>query len=269
MLTKLREKLSGLRTNLAFDNGWLLVLQRLFCRRLPVAVYQRGELVFLTDFEGGDAMGVRHLLTADMYSRFYPRIVPLVKGELTVLDLGANGGGFALSLDDRGLKFSTAVCVEMNPHTYSRLLFNIDRNFSGRAVTVNAAVTGDGAPVEIVDSRGGTGQSMYAGEGGKISVPGVTFDELVKRYFGPGMEDLDVVKVDVEGAEFEIFLSGKGDLLRRFRSLFIEIHPVAAHSRTELVEKIQSLGFRLVGEGNDSVEHDGEQAEIFFFQRKT
>ena len=50
MLTKLREKLSGLRTNLAFDNGWLLVLQRLFCLRLPVAVYQRGELVFLTDF---------------------------------------------------------------------------------------------------------------------------------------------------------------------------------------------------------------------------
>lgn len=274
MLNKLKEKFSGLRTNLAFDNGWLLVLQRLFFRRLPVAVYQRGNLVFVTDFEGGDGMGVRHLLTTDMYSRFFPQIDPVEKGKLSVLDLGANGGGFAFSLHDQGLEFSQAVCVEMNPHTYSRLLFNIDRNFSGRAVTVNAAVTGDGGAVEISDSKGSTGQSMYEGEGRKISVPGVTFDELVEEHFGPGDSDLDIIKIDVEGAEFEIFLSGNGESLRRFRNIFIEIHPVASHARGELIEKIESLGFSMEGSENRGKESEREapadeaQAEIYFFQRR-
>jgi FkbM family methyltransferase len=267
----LQQKLSGLMTNLKFGNWPLLLFQRAFFRHVPVVTYQRKDMVFITDFEGGDGAGVRQLLSTDMYTRYFP-LLPKREG-LKVLDLGANGGGFPLCLHDNDIGFRQVVCVEMNPHTFARLLFNVDRNFPRSVTAINAAVTGDGKAVKISDTRGGTGQSMYAGAEGdekaaeQIEVPGVTFDELVTRYFGDGDGELDLVKIDVEGAEYEILLSESARTLRRFRSMIIEIHTGGPRPPEELVERIESCGFeRVPVAGDDDGGDDGDQ--VVFFQRR-
>ena len=271
----IQQKFSGLRTNLKFANWPLLLLQRIFYRHLPVVVYQRKGKVFITDFEGGDGAGARQLLSTDMYSRYFS-LLPKRQG-LKILDLGANGGGFPLCLHDNGIDFSKVVCVEMNPHTYARLLFNVDRNFPRSVTAVNAAVTGDGAAVEISDTRGGTGQSIYcadAGENGAatIEVPGVTLEALVAQHFGEGDDgDLDLVKIDVEGAEHEILFSETAGVLRRFRSMIIEIHRGGSRTQQGVVEKIESFGFQRVavpGDGDSCSAGEDAGDEVMFFQRQ-
>lgn len=263
MSTFLHEKISGLAVNLKFDNRWPLLFQRIFHRKVPVAVYAKDGMSFITDFEGGDQGGIRHLLTSGMYSRHFGHMGK--KQELTVLDLGANGGGFPFCLRDRKFTIKKAVCVEMNPHTYIRLLFNLDLNFPGTAVALNYAVAGKTGWLEIEDSRGSTGQSIYASKTGRpdslVRVGMITLDQLVKDYFPTETGDLDILKIDIEGAEYEMLLSGNCSEIGRFRQIFIEIHPNPQVAREVLIERIISFGFQLTGPP------DASDPDVYFFTR--
>ena len=105
-------------------------------------------------------------------------------------------------------------------------------------------------------------------------MPGVTFDALVAGHFGAGDDDLDLVKMDVEGAEYEILFSDSATALRRFRSLIIEIHRGNVRPPEELVERIGSFGFERVSVAGDEgavvggeKDDDDGGDEVMFFQR--
>ena len=51
---------------------------------------------------------------------------------------------------------------------------------------------------------------------------GVTFDDLADKYFPD--ETIDICKIDVEGAEFEVFLQPDHKSLVRCRYIIMEIH---------------------------------------------
>ena len=154
----------------------------------------------------------------------------------------------------------------MNPHTYVRLLFNLDLNFPGSSVALNRAVAGSAGWLEISDTRGSTGQSMYdrdpAGTERKVRVEMITFDQLVAEYFVDEKGDLDVLKIDIEGAEYEMLLSENCSQIGRFRNLFIEIHPHADIPRATLMNRILSFGFELTGPPDDS------DPDVYFFTKR-
>lgn len=245
-ITQMGIKCRGIADNLFFDNWLLLLIQRLFFRGSSLVVYKKKQLRFIVDFAGGDASGTRYCLTSDMYSRYYKHWNQ--SRPLTVLDLGANGGGFLLSLCDRGFTIQQAVCVEMNPQLYTRLTFNLAYNHIA-AVPVNAAVSARSGIVEIPDSHGGTGESIYQqriSTTKTVPVPLTTFDELVASHFGSSSDAaLDIVKMDVEGAEYEILLSTTCSSIRRFKYLLMEIHnnPTSSISINGLIEHIHRMGF--------------------------
>ncbi len=240
-----RHKLRALRNNLRFDNWPLAVLQRLLFRHENLLVYRQGRVTFLTDVAGDDLSGTRECLTSDMYSRYYPRFPKT--HPLRVLDLGANGGGFPLSLMAAGFSLAKCVCVEMNPNTHTRLQFNLNYNDRRHCLAVNAAVAGKSGWAELADTRGGTSESLYASvppQAERIKVPLITFDEIVSTYFGEQpSEGLDVCKMDVEGAEYDVLHSGTCRWLSRVRFLIIEIHQRPNNDALALVAQITSRGF--------------------------
>jgi hypothetical protein len=81
-------------------------------------------------------------------------------------------------------------------------------------------------------------------------VRGVTFDELFHEYFG-GEGVVDLCKMDVECAEYEVFGSPGHGSIARCRWLIIEIHEMPGHSRAEVVSEISSLGFEMLPRGSD------------------
>jgi FkbM family methyltransferase len=254
-----RTKFQGVLDNLQFDNGLGAIVHRALLRKSPLLVYKKGPLSFVVDFSGGDENGTRRCVASDMYSRFFGA---LDRGHpLKIVDVGANGGGFPLCLLDRGFEIAKAVCVEMNPNTYVRLAFNLGYNLGRRAVAVNAAATAHDGSMEIAESWGGTSESIYAKTAGAAltSIRTMSLDSIVGSFYAAD-ESLDLIKIDIEGAEYEMLLSDTCRSITRFKFLIIEIHMRPGYSSQELVDRISALGFRLISDPGTRTAN----AEYFF-----
>jgi FkbM family methyltransferase len=237
----------GLEAVFAFDNWPMLLLGRVFDRKTGFVAYRKKGFDILVDHRGGDQCGTRMCIATDTYSKYLPSFN--LSGPVRVLDLGANGGGFPLMLRIKGVELARIVCVEMNPLTYRRLQVNLTTNLGPAAVAINAAVCGiQGSEIPIKPSRGGTGDSMYhdrdESSAPQILVPTITFQMLYDQYFKN--EFVDICKVDIEGAEFELFASSADELVGKIRYLVMELHyfsdggPAKAKA---LVERLTALGF--------------------------
>jgi FkbM family methyltransferase len=197
----------------------------------------------LIDHGGGDENGTRYCIARSMYRKY----ISLFKlpGRVRVLDIGAMGGGFPLLLRVMGIEIERVVSVEMNPLTYQRLAVNLATNLGLSCIAVNAAVGGmpEGSKLKLRPSRGSTSGSIYAdrAESGMVhdSVRTTTLQGLYEKYFED--EIIDICKVDIEGAEYELFEASADDLIEKIRYLIVELHDPA---RTPaFVKRITGIGF--------------------------
>jgi len=242
---------------MVFDNWPMLLLGRLFDRKTGFVAYRKKGLDILVDHHGGDQCGTRLCIATDMYRKYLPHFK--LPSSIRVLDLGGNGGGFPLMLRIEGMDLARVVSVEMNPLTYRRLVLNLTTNLGPSAVAINAAVCGmpQGSEIRIKPSRGGTNESMYKNQAGNVdeyvAVPTITLQALYDQYFKS--EVLDIVKIDIEGAEFELFDSSPDELLQKMRYLIMEIHPMgdsALAKMQALLARLDSLGFKDITFGETS-----------------
>ncbi|MBI1367293.1 MAG: FkbM family methyltransferase [Planctomycetes bacterium] len=224
MAGSLFQKINNLRQ---FDNFGQLLLERLFCRRTKVQVYRFGKFEAIVDHRAADAGSIVGCIAGDMYKRFLSRV--RIPARAAIADLGANVGGFSLLLLSQGYDIAKLLCVEMNPRTYERLRFNVRNNFAIDAAVINAAVCADERVIECDFGPGSTGDNIYgdidkADTRYRRSVQGRTLDALIDEHLGDGI--IDLCKIDIEGAESEVLLSGKPaiDALTRCRYLFMEMH---------------------------------------------
>jgi FkbM family methyltransferase len=112
----------------------------------------------------------------------------------------------------------------------------------------NAAIArANGADVltaAIVDAPGPVTYSAPAGDGiafavgpGPKSSPGVTIDQAIAHF---GFDWIDLMKVDIEGAEAAVFDVG-GDWPERVGRILVETHP--PYSVEECIDALDRLGF--------------------------
>lgn len=237
----------GLEAVFAFDNWPMLLLGRVFDRKTGFVAYRKKGFDILVDHRGGDQCGTRMCIATDTYSKYLPSFN--LSGPVRVLDLGANGGGFPLMLRIEGVELARIVCVEMNPLTYRRLQVNLTTNLGPAAVAINAAVCGtQGSEIPIKPSRGGTGDSMYHDRDEssvpQVLVPTTTFQALYDQYFRN--EFVDICKVDIEGAEFDMFASSADELVGKIKYLIMELHYFYDQGPAKakvLIERLTALGF--------------------------
>ena len=142
----------------------------------------------------------------------YRPVVEHIKECRTLLDVGSNIGLATIYLT-RHFRCE-AMCVEPNPETFAVL----SKNLSGSAQLLNAAVWSEDCMLtpEFKDARFST---SYMKPGGG-NIPGIPMAGLIAK---SGFDTVDVVKMDVEGAEVEAF-RGDHSWLRKVRALAIEFH---------------------------------------------
>lgn len=259
----IRNKIRGIREIWQFENRWNLAFNRIFFPREPINVYRSGNIEFITDHRAGDANGARDVLTSDMYSKYLPEMN--LDGPVNVLDIGANNGGFMLMLLREGVEIKKGASVELNPETFTRLHFNLGRNFRGNNIAaINAAVCGTPRKIAFSpNSAGSVADNIYAkADSSEFFVEGITFDDLYESVFGD--ERVDICKIDIEGAEFEIFANGNCEHIKKCRYLLMEIHHSPEHGRESVIRALGTLGFDERGGENKS---DGSHYVHFFVNR--
>lgn len=248
-------RLAGLRQVWQFDNRWLLLVQRLLFRRDPVSIYRLGRLRFLVDHDAGDPSGAPEVVTHPMYLDHLRHLV--VDRPMRVLDLGANTGGFLLFLAHHGAVLAEVVAVELNPRTCIRLRYNLEVNLTAQVTVANAGVCGRSRDLEVRLGEGSVADSLYApsfnSTGDVRHMPGLTIDDLWSRHLDDA--PVDVCKIDIEQAEYEVFDAPGHDRLRQCRIVVIEIHEVPGRRAAEIVSAIEALGFEALPQGRDRSVH--------------
>ena len=250
-IVNLSNKIGGLREILHFDNWMELVLKRTLFTANPLAVYRAGGMDILVDHGGGDENGVREAMVSPMYRNLIAGLS--FSAPINVMDLGANVGGFSLLLQLMKIPLKKVAAIEMNPNTYSRMRFNLERNLDCALDLSNAAVCGERTTFQLSLGRGSTSDSLYSGGGaGKpYEIRGVTLDDVYAASFAG--ETVDLMKLDVEGAEYDILASPFCECLKQVSNLIIEIHPMPGRSPNEVTTALAAAGFMEAARSGDNV----------------
>jgi FkbM family methyltransferase len=148
--------------------------------------------------------------------------IPMLKEAKQIVDIGANIGLFSYYAILHSNGFVHA--FEADPDVYGLLVKNLRAASPALSCTIHAAVSGSSRPVAFYVSPVSGWSSLYpvlgARDGLKVAVPGVRLTDYLQSN---GIKRVDVLKIDVEGAEYGILLEDPGLLSFDIRSLVIEI----------------------------------------------
>ncbi len=173
----------------------------------------------------------------------YGTLTDVPRGSL-IIDLGGNIGTFSIFALSR-VPESRVYVYEPNPDSFDSLMKSIERNgFASRTVAVNKAVAGteDMRTLYVTKSLNAT-DTLYDHRPGSrgIEVPCTT---LAGIFRDNAIEVCDLLKVDVEGAEYEIFLNTPDDVLARIKKIVMEWHLIdARYGIEDLTNFLSSKGF--------------------------
>jgi FkbM family methyltransferase len=164
---------------------------------------------------------------------------PLRRRGAVVVDLGCNRGGFASGMIER--YGATVYAVEPVPELFAAL-----PRLPGLHVEQLAIVGDATGEVELLINEGSCATiDRRLGEAGAtaVAVPAERLDQLLSRH---GLTHVDVLKVDIEGAEIEM-LDGTSDaVLATIAQISVEYHDFADPS---LAPQVAATHSRLVGLG--------------------
>jgi FkbM family methyltransferase len=166
-----------------------------------------------------------------------------IKQEDVFYDIGANTG---LISNFAGQICSKVIAFEPYPPNY----YQLNKTLSGLPAdiqTYKLALADSEGEVDF-SATGGTGEGKGSIGSGEISVNKTRGDKIISQ---EGLEQPDVVKIDVEGAE-GLVIDGMKDSLGAARRIYCEIHLPADHrasiesygwTPTKLLTELESLGF--------------------------
>jgi len=164
----------------------------------------------------------------------------LLTADSVVLDLGANYGAFANAMASR---FQCEVyAVEASPRVFAQMpTGDFVKKF-------NFAICGSSGTVALNISSNHEVTSLKRLHNWEyidtIRVEGLSLDEFLKTESVP---QIDLLKIDIEGAEIEVFNSCSDAFLRSIDQITVEFHEwLGGSSKTEvtdIVSRLQTLGF--------------------------
>jgi len=136
-----------------------------------------------------------------------------------VVDLGLHKGQFSQFVMSEYR--SHVIGLEANPYLFEKL----DRFPQGRFI--NLAISDQDLPVVFNVSTNPEASSVLRemaesfGPSAKVTVPGITLDSLFKRY---SITHVDLLKVDIEGSEFDMLMTASEETLAKVAQITVEFH---------------------------------------------
>jgi FkbM family methyltransferase len=157
----------------------------------------------------------------------------------TVLDIGANAGFFSMHARNT---YPNAVIHAYEPNPAMREFLQ-HQSCAGRFAYFMEAVGAADAKVRLdLDSDSTHTRSIPTPLG---DIPQVAFRKCILRLGG----NVDVVKIDCEGAEWEIL--DDADAWRKVRYLALEYHLRDGDTRSTAILNVTRLGFRILKHATD------------------
>jgi FkbM family methyltransferase len=235
-----------------FDNG-ISVLGDIVWRRREELTYVKDGLKVAVPNRGGARFAVYELFADDAY-----RLESFTRGmrdDPVVLDLGGHIGSFALAVN-QVFPQARVDSYEPTPYTAGYLRRNIEQNGLGDRLRVfESAVSAHAGVLEMAIADDGSAHNgmMLVGAPGmeSIEVPSIALADAFAAAPGP----VDMVKFDIEGAEYEAILESGPEIWQPVRRVVMEYHRMPGRSWADLETFFANVGLDVVRRD----EHPGEQ----------
>jgi FkbM family methyltransferase len=156
----------------------------------------------------------------------------------TVLDAGAHAGLFTLRA---AVNAERVIALEPNPDMYAILRMNVARNGVQNVETLSRALWTDSGHIDLVEGAHSAATSVFATGQRRFRVEAATIEDVLA-----GVGQVDLLKLDIEGAEFGVLRSTSPETRERISAIAAELHLNGRPAELpELVQHLLSCGYRV------------------------
>lgn len=176
----------------------------------------------------------------------YPSLFGKIDEIKSFVDIGANCGLASISFIERGIK---TYLVEADPNNIETIKLLWSNN--SKIQVVDKAITKEDGKVDfwISPGIGSVASSLFEVDTDnnnldrtKIEVDSISPNTLFENFI---QEDLiDLMKVDIEGAEYDFFESISDSNLKRVKRLVVEYHQNENYKAMQIVQKLVRNNFK-------------------------
>lgn len=178
----------------------------------------------------------------DAYQR--QKLLHFIRGG-EVVEIGGHKGYFSLLA---GKVAKRVVVFEPEQHNFNFLLKNIDLNGFNHITPVRKAVSGNGGVKvlnvsNITAARHSFYKTRLFGDGSETSVITVNLDDIVFDY---SIRNISALKLDCEGAEYEVLMKSNPNILKYCKRIVCELHEDdrIPYKMQDLIEYMWAQGFQ-------------------------
>ncbi len=187
------------------------------------------------------------ILSDIFIQREYALFFPFYE-KVTIVDIGAHYGYFALFAAKNVAKNSQILCFEPSCKNFDILSKNVVNQTSPRIVPVNAAVSDKigTAKLSLAPNSFNHNLTERTKEKDNLeSVKTITLEHLMNEH---QLDKIDFLKLDCEGAEYAILFSTPKIVLDQIQTISMEFHDSRDpdHSPNQLYNFLEKNGFRVV-----------------------
>jgi FkbM family methyltransferase len=161
-----------------------------------------------------------------------------------IVDAGANIGLFACyaaAVAPRAIVHA----IEPFPATYGRLTQTVAANGLAARVCCHAVALSSHLGTAGMSGTGSPSQMFHVIDADRpdaVPVPAVTLEHFVRE---EGLTAIDLLKMDIEGSEYDVLLNTPPEVLRRCRRISVEYHrPPTGVDKWALARRLEEAGFR-------------------------
>lgn len=222
--------------------NWPYFFYSRFCKGEGVLEMRSGLKIRLRN-RGADRSAVSEMFILDSYDQSGEFAI---RPQDTVIDVGANIGAFTI-VAARAASSGRVYAVEPSSANFVLLNENVRLNQLENVKTLNLALSAsDGSAVLHF---GGECPSLHFESG--VETETVATRSLESLLNAEGLSRVDLLKLDCEGAEFDILLNASENALSRVHKIVMEYHNVSLEKNHKvLAEFLRRHGFEVtVSEG--------------------
>ena len=146
-----------------------------------------------------------------------------IKSNDTIVDIGAHVGYFTI-LAAKNANLGTVYSVEPHKESIELLKKNLELNNLKNVETINAAIAKTTGRISLyIDKNDQIGNTIIKKNNQNLSenVNALSLEDFMNNN---QIEKIDFLKMDCEGAEFEIFYNLDKELLKKIKKISAEIH---------------------------------------------
>lgn len=168
-----------------------------------------------------------------------------------MVDIGANIGAVSLFVDsmnhgrDAEKPAIKVFAVEPEPHNLEFLKKNIADNPVKNITVINKAVWHESGKMKISNRGGNASLFEHPKNGGYTEIETITIEQLFREN---NIKEADVMKVDIEGAEYDLLINTPDHILKRVKFLTLEFDACDDGRFGIMVDKLSRIfGIQILG----------------------